>query len=258
MTKYLSISNKIREAAEQLNKISARQGMLRYIEKFVNDNDLPAKNWPPYVKNEMFKHIKISVGRIGDIPPKKGVPHSLSNYKPLMEEFMWEYSSDPEIIKIDIDLDNFDEKTQADLSNRIKKTTPFIPKDIERHEYQKSLLQNIPDEQLINKEPVILKQLGFNKYQLVEGWHRTAQLISEARRRGLLSVNYKAYIGKKGDFFDKLNYYLKKFNDYLRNTPVYKSQEEMIRREKQPYRKVLKELKKERGKVRQEIKTPIF
>lgn len=258
MIKYLPISDKIREAAKQLDKISARQGMLRYIDKFVNDNDLPAKNWPFYVKNEMFKHIKISVGKIGDIPPKKDTFHSLSNYKPLMEEFMWEYSPEPEIIRIDIDLDNFDEKTQADLNNRIKKTTPYISKDTERHEYQRSLLQNIPDEQLVNKEPVIIKQLGFNKYQLVEGWHRTAQLISEARRRGLLSVNYKAYIGRKGDFFDKLNYYLKKFNDFLKNPSIYKSQEEMIRREKQPYRQVLKELKEERGKIKQQIRVPVF
>lgn len=253
MIKYLSISDKIKKAAGQLNKISARQGMLRYIEKFVNDNDLPAKNWPLYVKNEMFKHIKISVGKIGDILPKKDVPHSLKNYKPLMEEFMWEYSPNPEIIRLDIDLDNFDEKTQADLINRIKGTTPYIPKDVERHEYQKSLMQSVPDNQLINKEPIILKQLGFNKYQLVEGWHRTAQLIAEGRRRGLLTVNCRAYVGRKGDFFDKLNYYIEKFNKFMRNPDVYKSQEELIRREKKPYRDVLKELKQERSRVREEV-----
>jgi hypothetical protein len=49
----------------------------------------------------------------------------------------------------------------------------MVPNDIERHNTQKELIlkQGLP------KEPILLVKIN-DKYELLEGWHRTIQLLN--------------------------------------------------------------------------------
>jgi len=249
-----SYSNILVKLSGDLERIAARQGMLRYIEKFVRDNDFPAKDWPIYVKNELFKHINFTVGNPQSLPVYKEKPNTLSNFKPLLEEFAWKYSKEPETLIINTDLSNFHPHTQTELINRMTRIISLIRDDKKRHEYQKNVFQRMTDKELINEEPVIVKLYGFNELRLFEGWHRTSQLILEAQRRKMAKVRYRAYVGRKGNFFNKIDYYLSKLHSYLANTMEYKNQEDALVRVKTPYRDIMKELSEQRSKIRSEIK----
>jgi len=231
--------------SEQLHRIarlveSARRGLLRYLEKFFDENDLPAKYWPQYVKNQILKHVDISVGTLDGLRSP-----NLKKYAPLMADFMWEYSKEPKTLTIKTDLSDFDLKTQGSLLKRMDKVEIRIPDDAKRHEYQKSQYENMDDSRLINNEPVIIKMHGFNEIEVVEGWHRTIQLLNEARKRKLKKVKYKAFVGTKGNFFTKIDYYLDKLNKYLYNVKIPQDYVDTSLNRKTPYREVVKERKEQ-------------
>jgi len=221
---------------------------LRYIEDFVSKFGLPAKDWPQYVKNQIFKQIKFTVDKPQHLRTKPGVSPSLSHYKPIIEELSWEYSKEPETIRVKTDLSNFTPRVRADLMVRMKNIVD-VPQDYKRHEYQKNVFQSLLDDKLTNEEPVLLKEAGINVYEIREGWHRTAQLLAEAIKRKLPVVNYKAYIGKKGLGFNKINYHLENFVRYLYNMPEYKSFLDVAEGKKTPYRQLLKEVGEERKQL---------
>ena len=72
---------------------------------------------------------------------------------------------------------SFDSKTQETLLHRISQTdnviSAYVPRDAERHEIQKQIIQKSGQ---ANQEPIIVI---YHKdgYELLEGWHRTIQNI---------------------------------------------------------------------------------
>jgi len=74
--------------------------------------------------------------------------------------------------KLQITLDVFNSKTKQQLEQRLKGENPnLVPRDTERHETQKELLEKGPSE-----EPIIVFKTP-QGYDLVEGWHRTIQSL---------------------------------------------------------------------------------
>lgn len=186
------LSNKIRRIAATIGKVSAREGMLRAIDKFVVEKDMEASRWPAYVKKELYPSIKI---------PESVKANKFEDIQEIVSFLSLRFSSNPEVIKISTDLSNFGEKTRKDIELRIKllgdtRYKVDVKDDTKRHEHQKKQYEEKSDKELINDEPVIVMEAKPGKYQLIEGWHRTIQLIYEARKRNLSKVNYKAYIGR--------------------------------------------------------------
>jgi len=90
-----------------------------------------------------------------------------------------------------ININIFDGETQKRIKEREggSKNPYQVPNDEKRHQTQKELIlkQGLP------KEPIILFNVN-GKYELIEGWHRTIQLIS------LFPEGYKypnVYIGTR-------------------------------------------------------------
>ena len=145
--------------------IETRKQLLKYLQE-----KLP--NTPKYVVQDFF--YKASKG----------------SSKQEIEEFINDYSSIKWQLKTNvfISYDIFDEDTVRRLKEREggKKNPYQVPNDKERHEKQKELIKKA-----MPTEPIILMKNG-NKFELIEGWHRTIQLLN------LFPEGYKypnAYIG---------------------------------------------------------------
>lgn len=247
----ISIHTLIRKRASELDIDAANRGNLRAIEELCDRLDLPAKYWPKFVKNEIWKQLKYKYP--WDFP-KPGAPieeRSLARHKGLMKDLLFEYSQEPEIIRMRSDLSNFDIPTQSALLHRIdllqKEIDTSIPDDSKRHLVQEKLLEEKPDTELINDAPVLLKEVGLRKYAIREGWHRTIQLILAAKKRGLKEFKIKAYVGRQGNAFQLLDYYLVQFGKFLRNEPIVKNPHNRF--DKAPYREVVRDLNTERKRL---------
>ena len=179
----------IRKVAKVIEKNAARKGFLRLLNTFVEENNLPAKDWPEYVKKELFGK------RVKDLDPTK---RNLKDMQTLSWILSFSFKSAPEIIKIRTDLSSFTEDTAKNLETRLgllenKELKVNIKDDDKRHEHQKRTLQG--QKELVNSEPVIVLKRG-QKLRLIEGWHRTIQLLSEAKKNNLKTVKYKVYVGR--------------------------------------------------------------
>jgi len=93
-----------------------------------------------------------------------------------IEEFVKQYSNIRWQLKKNffISYEIFDDDTNRRIKERSGgEKNPFgVPNDKERHEKQKELIKKA-----MPQEPIILMQNG-NKLELVEGWHRTIQLLN--------------------------------------------------------------------------------
>ena len=78
---------------------------------------------------------------------------------------------------LELGFHSFDSRTQGNILKRISEVnglaSDFIPRDAERHQAQKQLIQKTGQ---ANQEPIIVI---YHKdgYELLEGWHRTIQNI---------------------------------------------------------------------------------
>jgi hypothetical protein len=186
------LSEYIRKIARSIEKEAARKGFLRLLDRFIEENDLPAKDWPAYVKKELFGK------RVKDLDPSK---RNLKDMRTISWILSFSFKSTSETIKIRTDLSSFTEESARNIENRLKllgneSLRVNIKDDEKRHDHQKKELET--QEKLINSEPVVVFKSG-QKLNLIEGWHRTIQLISEARKRKLKVVKYNAYIGRRED-----------------------------------------------------------
>ena len=95
-----------------------------------------------------------------------------------IDDIIREYSNIKWELKKDfhISYDIFDDETIRRLKEREggSKNPYEVPKDTERHNTQKELIlkRGLP------KEPIILIKGSDGKYELLEGWHRTIQLLN--------------------------------------------------------------------------------
>jgi hypothetical protein len=132
--------------------LEARQGLLRLLRE-----KLP--NVPEYVLNDLFyKNLKdVNQTELIDII------NDYTNYQwTLVDDFPVTY-------------DIFNQDTRKRLAARSGgKENPYqVPNDAQRHNTQQKLIatKGIPS------EPLILLKDG-DKYELLEGWHRTIQLLN--------------------------------------------------------------------------------
>lgn len=132
--------------------VETRESFLRYLR-----GKLP--NAPDYVLFDFFyKNIK------------NLKPEEIEEFIRMYGGYRWELKNNF-IINFDI----FDDSTIKKLKKRRGGTeNPYgVPNDQQRHAKQKELIvAEIP------KEPIILFKNG-TKYELVEGWHRTIQLLEK-------------------------------------------------------------------------------
>ena len=78
--------------------------------------------------------------------------------------------------ELKVTLDIFDDDTKKRLTQRAggkPAVTHVAPKDKQRHQTQKQLIQKGP-----SQEPIIVIS-GPNGYDLIEGWHRTIQSLEQ-------------------------------------------------------------------------------
>jgi hypothetical protein len=94
-------------------------------------------------------------------------------YNNTLKTFKWELKTN-----FPITMDIFDKDTKERLTERIKNLNKgigadWIPKDFERHQKQKELMQV----RGLSTEPIVIVESPeeYNKYALWEGWHRTIQ-----------------------------------------------------------------------------------
>ena len=130
----------------------ARKPLMRFLK-----TNLP--NVPDYVLKDFFYQMLKDAS-------KKEMHEALENYS----HYKWVLKKD-----FPISLDIFDESTIKRLKERKGGSeNPYqVPRDEERHEKQKELIA----QKGLPTEPIILIQDG-DKFELVEGWHRTIQLLN--------------------------------------------------------------------------------
>jgi hypothetical protein len=132
--------------------LEARQGLLRLLRE-----KLP--NVPEYVLNDLFyKNLKdVNQTELIDII------NDYTNYQwTLVDDFPVTY-------------DIFNQDTRKRLAARSGgKENPYqVPNDAQRHKTQRELMAS----RGMPTEPLILLKDG-DKYELLEGWHRTIQLLN--------------------------------------------------------------------------------
>ena len=161
-----SIRKILRENNQELMEI--RKPLLNYLKTKLT-------NTPDYIIQDLFyKNLK------------GGSQEDIDNFVNEFKNVKWELKTN-----FPISYDIFDDRTVKKLREREggSKNPDQVPNDEERHQKQKELIlkKGLP------KEPIILIKTG-NKYELVEGWHRTIQLLT------IFPEGYKypnVYIGTK-------------------------------------------------------------
>ena len=160
--------NKI--VSEEMDIDEVRSSHLTYITQKVKE--LTGQEWPEYVLRDwIYKNTK-------NFNPEM---ETTTGYKKmvyrLVRDFIGEYGNGHwEFKKIDISVESFTPDTQKYLTRRNKGSVEVdgVPNDIERHQTQKSLLK----QRGMSSEPIIVIQKP-DGYELLEGWHRTVQNLSE-------------------------------------------------------------------------------
>ena len=130
----------------------SRSGLLNYLRQ-----QLP--NWPEYVIKD-FAYAEL----------KDGSEPQIKEFIEYHKDIPWKLEHNLFIRK-----DMFAELT-IDIMNQRKggRENPYnIPRDKERHEYQRQQIIELG----LPTEPIIMFKNSNGKYELLEGWHRTIQLI---------------------------------------------------------------------------------
>lgn len=207
----------------------AHTGLYRTLDRFVDELDLEAKNWPKYVKKELYanhdwglfgrnvlelKEIhniqKKLIERVKHAPEKEMnsiknefdfVDHHLEDSIERFDEIFQKnqvfieklFYLDVKFDDVDVltlTLDDFTNNSKKAIMERIQNQDNFDTDNI-RHKKQKEIIiQNNG----LNPEPVILIQIN-GKYKLHEGWHRTSQVILYNKENGSDTFKLKAYVG---------------------------------------------------------------
>ena len=116
-------------------------------------------DWPDYVIKDL---IYMPLKNHEDMADKQKY---IDICKQRWEGIVWKLE------KIPITLDIFDDFSKSLLIKRMGGTPHEIPRDSERHQIQKDLIKS----RGITKEPIIVVKARHQKYELLEGWHRTIQ-----------------------------------------------------------------------------------
>ena len=203
-----TLSNHIREIAV----IAKHKGLIRTLKRFIEKENLPANNWPPYVKREIFEKIPLTFRdnyeltyNIDDTLKRLKTTEGLKTF----DQFKLHFKPTPEIISMPMDLSSFTQESKNALKERINVPEGYevrgVPHDKKRKEIQRKLTMHG-----INEEPVILIKHD-KKYEIREGWHRIMELIGHATKKGQPSFNVNAYIGEEKPIKD----ILEKFKRFL-------------------------------------------
>ena len=131
------------------------------------------------VRGAMIDYLREQLPKWPDYVIKDFAYATLKNGSvPQIQEFIEEYGDVQWnlVENMPITLDIFDESTQQHFQKReMGKSNPYqVPRDTERHEFQRNRILNggLPT------EPIIMFKNPNGQYELVEGWHRTIQLLT--------------------------------------------------------------------------------
>jgi len=205
-----SIHQKLRE----ISRIAVHKGLIRTLERFFEEENLPAKDWPPYVKKEILEKIplKLRPGYVDDPKELESIFKGLKTKEGLktFNDFSIQFEPTPKFLQFKSDLSQFTGNTKNKLEQRINlppsMETSGIPHDIERKKKQKELVSEGKD-----LPPVILLKQN-NSYEIKEGWHRAMALIEKAREIKSDTFPMKTFVGKQKGASDLLG----KFKNFLR------------------------------------------
>ena len=195
----IPLSSHIREIVIQ----AGHKGLTRTMKNFIEKENLPAKDWPAYIKKEFFEKILLKE-RPGYVTREEAedalknisTPQGIKSIKELYISF----PKEPVVLDLKIDGSDFIQDSRNKLTQRMN-LKPYeelsqVPHDTERHKKQHELLKDFE----YNPIPVILLAKS-GKYEIREGWHRIMELIKKAIVLNLPSFKLNAYIGteKKQD-----------------------------------------------------------
>ena len=154
---------------EQISRIHSMMGINEVRDKFYEYLRKDNPNVPPYIIMDVFyKTMK-------DHSDEWFTPGTDANnyYVNVLQKYKWKLEKD-----FPITMNIFDQETQSRLQERIDLLSQgvdmeHVPKDMERHEKQKELLQS----RGLPTEPIVMAKSPDEpgKYGLWEGWHRTIQ-----------------------------------------------------------------------------------
>lgn len=177
----------------------SHKGFTRTVESIAERFSLPAKDWPEYVKKEIYRgleHLLFDKSNLKDImspeqrsqiEQKKETFKNTDTWKKL--EFLNVNYENPKIIEVSLSDFNdtstvySSQPTKTSLTQRISSAlggnsmVQGVPRDKERHEKQAELLKSTGG---INREPVIMVQSSDGSLILQEGWHRMLQMIVQS------------------------------------------------------------------------------
>ena len=191
-----------------IDKFAGHKGPKRLLDSWVEKYDLEAKNWPKYVKKEIYTNIASAMTKavpaVGHDPavyqtldPNKMDAKASSATKRVFAALSLKFPGTPEILDIDTNLSQFVESDKRNIEQRISIRTndtgfvTSVPRDEERHEKQKDILKDQKD---YNKEPVIL--IKHDKgYEIQEGNHRVIQRLEHNRAKGNKTFKLNAFVG---------------------------------------------------------------
>lgn len=191
---YLSIASELKRLSL---KIAGYRGLIRNLEKFFEEENLPAKDWPPYVKKELLEGIPVQ-------PRKNYITKEYAEqWRQFLrtreglrkiKQFNLKFPASPVQLELKTDLSDFDEATRTALRQRISPDTEVrgVPHDVERQKTQEKILA----EKGSFSEPIIVQKDEQGKLKLLEGWHRVIALIEDAARKRYPVVSLKAYVGE--------------------------------------------------------------
>jgi len=163
--------------------IEVNNKMIQYIQSLV-------PSWPLYIISDLV--ARAATGRS---------PQEIDEFLQMLanetgynnpKEMNWNLEN------ITITKDIFDSQTIARMEERgMGQSNPYqVPNDAERHQGANTRLKQNPNIKVhgysgpSNSEPIILIQQHNKKYELLEGWHRTIQMILEYPK----GYQQKAYV----------------------------------------------------------------
>ena len=186
-----------------LARQAAHKGLIRTLERFFEKENMPAKDWPPEVKEELLKSITIKLN-LERIAPKD-IEKARQNFEKVIKAlrtpegmktinlFALRFKKTPDVIKLKTNLSNFTPNTQKRLKRELGLDPKYQTqhKDDKRIQKQRELAQNG-----INAKPIIMEKFS-NGLSVIEGWHRTIAQIEKALKENRPTFELLSYVGKK-------------------------------------------------------------
>jgi len=162
--------------SQYINEVNNK--MMQYMQSLV-------PNWPPYIVSDLlYKGFSKQSPNQSTVNPQVEAHEFLNNF---CKDFGY---NDPKQMQwnlqnITITKDVFDDDTQKRMNERgMGKSNPYgVPNDVQRHQGASTRIQKNPNIRVpgyvgaASSEPIILVKWKNGKYALLEGWHRTIQMI---------------------------------------------------------------------------------